>query len=78
MAARPRKLQFVARDAVKQEPIRLDMQVTESVPLASPGMIVVFGRQRALLDQQQSTLRSLAMSLPRFSVRLTSFLNLVD
>lgn len=53
MRARPRELQFVALDPVKQKPIRFDMQVAKSLPVTLQRMIPIAGGDRLRLDQQQ-------------------------
>jgi hypothetical protein len=47
------ELQLLALNAVEQQPIRLDMQVAEAVPVTLERVIAEAGRERLFLDQQQ-------------------------
>jgi len=53
MSAGSSELKLATVDAIKQQPIRLDMQVVKAFPLTLERMITIGGRQRLLLDQQR-------------------------
>ena len=47
------ELQLLALDAVEQQPIRLDVEVAEAVPITLERVIAIAGRERLFLDQQR-------------------------
>jgi hypothetical protein len=52
-------VQIVTVDFVDQQPVRFDVAVAEVLPVARERMVLVAGRQRAPLDQQQDRLAQL-------------------
>lgn len=53
MRAGTNEMQVIAADLIDQQPVRFNVTVTKVLPLAAERMVLVAGRQRGALDQQQ-------------------------